>query len=200
MTNYNYETNFLDNENQNISIPQQLFQEFCTFNNFDNICICKDFEPIDLGNDTIIMGDTTWTNFYNGNSQAMLNCDSMMNDSRVGGTPSNLTYNWHLTAIQKLIYQLSKIKNTNSKIVLFTHHPITDQCVAPKYTGSKIGSGFTSNYDQLISDNPSIKCICSGHTHEKWTGEIGQTKYIINPLGYPGESFDKIIKPVVFEV
>lgn len=146
------------------------------------------------------MGDTTWTNFYNGDSLAMLNCDTMMNDNRVGGTPSTLTYNWHLAAIQKLTYQLSKIQNINSKIVLFTHHPITNQFIAPQYVGSKIGAGFTSNYDQLVIDNSSIKFICSNHTHEKWIGQIGFSKYTINLLGYAGESGKHSIVPFVFEV
>jgi predicted MPP superfamily phosphohydrolase len=200
LINYNYNANIKDKANQSIPIPQQIFQEFCTFNNLDKIVICKDFEPIDLGEDTIIMGDTTWTNFYNGDPLAMMNCDTMMNDNRVGCTPSSLTYNWHLQAIEKLTNQLSKISNIDTKIVLFTHHPITEQCVAPKYIGSKIGAGFTSNYDQLIIDNPNIKYICSGHTHEKWKGEIGQSKYIINPLGYPGESSEHKIEPLFFDV
>jgi Calcineurin-like phosphoesterase len=200
LSRYSFQTHIEDKANQNIPIPEQLFQEFCTFNNIENITICRDFEPIDLGNNTLVMGDSTWTNFNEGDLLTMMNCDAMMNDNRVGSTPSVLTYNWHQKAIQSLTAQLAKIKNSNTKIVLFTHHPITNQCIAPKYIGSKIGAGFTSNYDQLITNNPSIKYICSGHTHEKWQGKIGEANYIINPLGYPGESREHTIEPLVFEV
>lgn len=182
-----------------VTMPELLFEEMCKINKLSNITFLKDFKEIEIGEDIIIMGDICWTNFENNNKTSKLQCEYLMNDSRRGGTSVEWSYFQHIEAIKKLEINLQNSKN--KKVVIVTHHPITKDCVHLRFKDSEINGGFTSNYNEFILHNPNILAICSGHTHDKWSGKIGDiTKYHINPLGYPGESINTIIKPYIFEV
>jgi predicted phosphodiesterase len=167
-----------------------------------NFTILKDFEPLIVelpDENTIILGDTTWTNYHNGNPFVMMDCNHMMNDKKAAGLTAQECYNRHVEVIDSLKKILDKHKD--KKIILVTHHPITqDYLEYSRFKGDKLNGGFSSNYNQLILDNPQIKVVASGHIHEKFIGKIGKTDYYINPLGYPGEVKDKQYIPLTFEI
>jgi predicted phosphodiesterase len=167
-------------------VPNLLFFEMLREHNLNNIYLMSSFEPFQVDEDTIILGDTTWTDYDNGNPLCMLNCDRMMNDKRATNQSSQSRYDTHCKVINELKQRVSE--STDKKIILVTHHPITRQCEGEQYKGSPINGGFYSDYDNWIIANPQIKAICSGHMHDQFIQLIGQTQYLINPFGYGVQS------------
>jgi hypothetical protein len=54
-------------------------------------------------------------------------------------------------------------KEFSGKTVLLTHHLPSYKCIACEYQSSGINSGFASNLDDLIIDNPKICTWVCGH-------------------------------------
>ena len=85
--------------------------------------------------------------------------------------------------------------------VVMTHHLPSMRLVAPQYRrapASLINSGFASNTVDLA--NVHAHTWVFGHTHTPTDEVIGDTRYLANPLGYPGETSSKKWKDVVIEV
>lgn len=179
-------------------IPFVYFDQLRTNHNLDNITFMDDFEVFN-NNNFVIMGATTWTNYNGGDPLLMMDADRMMNDKRKTELTASCCYYRHVASIEALKANLEKHKD--KKVILVTHHPITTRYLEnSKFKGDKFNGAFCSNYDQLILENPQIKHICSGHTHEMWSGKIGDTQYHINPFGYSGEANEKEYKLYTFEI
>lgn len=70
--------------------------------------------------------------------------------------------------------------------IVVTHHMPSIQCVAPQYKLSPLTPFFLSEFDDLILEKKP-KIWLSGHTHTQFDFNIGPTRLVCNPLGYPGE-------------
>lgn len=176
----------------------QDYEKMCKSLNKNNLHLLSLTKPLYIDTDIIIIGNTTWTNYNNGDPLVMLDCDRMINDRRATGLDSHTIYDEHNLLIDNLKQTLDN--NKDKKIILVTHHPITENYLEhSRFKGDKLNGGFSSNYNQLILDNPQIKVICSGHTHDFWQDKIGNTNYYINPFGYPAEAKQQY-KPLTFTI
>ncbi len=75
-------------------------------------------------------------------------------------------------------------KPFSGKTILLTHHLPSYKCIPEVFKESPLCSGFASNLDELILDNPQITHWVYGHAHDFHEVKIGDTLLIRNPLGY----------------
>ena len=140
--------------------------------------------------DWVFIGCTFWTDFRNENALEMMEAAQCMNDYKVIRiTPKyrkmnpDDTLSFHKKSKQFLLDQLELFKN--QKIWVLTHHAPSYQSVHEKYRRSGIANGaYVSDLDDLILNNPQIKCWSHGHTHESFDYEIGECRVVCNPRGY----------------
>ena len=79
--------------------------------------------------------------------------------------------------------------NTYKNLVVITHHPGSMQAIAEEY--KRYGDTnylWASEYGDWVLDNANIKMWLSGHTHTPHNFHIGETHFVGNPIGYPGQS------------
>lgn len=77
-------------------------------------------------------------------------------------------------------------KETDSKIIVITHHLPSFSLIDPQYEKyGDINKCFASKCDDLIST--PIQLWCYGHTHKKSDKMINGVRCMCNPLGYPWE-------------
>lgn len=80
--------------------------------------------------------------------------------------------------------------------IVTTHylpHPLS---IAPQYEGRWGNRFFFSDFTDVI-DNNKPRLFIHGHTHVACDYEVGETRVVCNPIGYPGENekpkFNKIV-------
>ena len=140
--------------------------------------------------DWVFLGATLWTDFRNENALEMMEAAQCMNDYKVIRIGSNYrkmnpddTLKFHKKSKLFLQQKLEQFKNTKTWVL--THHAPSYQSVHPKYRNSGIANGaYVSDLDDLILDNPQIKCWSHGHVHESMDYMIGGCRVICNPRGY----------------
>ena len=136
------------------------------------------------------IGFTLWTDFRNENALEMMEAAQCMNDYKVIRIGSNYrkmnpddTLGFHKKSKQFLLDTLPMFEN--QKVWVLSHHAPSYQSVHPKYRSAGIANGaYASDFDDLILDNPQIKCWSHGHTHESFDYRIGDCRVICNPRGY----------------
>jgi len=69
--------------------------------------------------------------------------------------------------------------------VIVTHHGATYRHIHPKYANDPLNRFFTSNLD--LTPFKNCQLWISGHTHEGFDFIENNIRFIVNPLGYPGE-------------
>lgn len=76
--------------------------------------------------------------------------------------------------------------NTENKpVVVCGHHAPSKLSTHPKYAEETLmNGGYSSDLSEFILDNPVIKLITHGHTHEEFDYMIGETRIVCNPRGY----------------
>lgn len=135
-----------------------------------------------LNNETVIIngqrfiGGTGWFPHYAHNDKFK----QYMNDFRIIKDFEPWVYQQH----QYLEVWLNEELLENDIVV--THHLPSVQCVAPQYKLSPLTPFFLSELDDLILEKKP-KIWLSGHTHTQFDFNIGPTRLVCNPLGYPGE-------------
>lgn len=70
--------------------------------------------------------------------------------------------------------------------VFVTHHMPSNALISQRYKNSPINRFFASDVFALCEHPPRIWCY--GHTHEHGDQEIGGTRFLCNPRGYPAEN------------
>jgi predicted phosphodiesterase len=79
-------------------------------------------------------------------------------------------------------------ENAKEGDIIVTHHLPSFHLIHPKYSLFKsLNTGFASNLDWLILKIKPLIWI-AGHTHTPFDTEVCGTRFIINPVGYPGEN------------
>lgn len=174
------------------------FDKLCElFSGYDNVKI--------INNQTIIINDvafvcsTLWTDFNKGNPITMYTAKQIMNDYRLirTGTSNDPykrklqpmdTYIAHQKATEYIFPEITEQKKKGKKVVVVTHHAPSYQSVAPQYRGN--GEGLNNCYvsdlsEQILDTQPDI--WVHGHTHASFDYNIGNTRVIANPRGYPEE-------------
>lgn len=86
------------------------------------------------------------------------------------------------------------------RTVVVTHHSPSRKSILPIHTGDLATAAFVSDMDDLIRERgPSL--WVHGHVHHRCEYEVGRTRVICNPRGYPGDpSFGKFATSLVVDV
>ncbi len=82
--------------------------------------------------------------------------------------------------------------------VVVSHHLPAGACVAPKYVGNALNAYFLADFEHLIYPTAAQLWV-HGHTHTSVDLQIGPTRVVCNPRGYPDEAA-LIYPPVVVDV
>ena len=70
--------------------------------------------------------------------------------------------------------------------VVVTHWPPTKGAIHRRFTGDRLNPYFHNDKEDLVQAI-GAKLWVSGHTHEAFDYQIGKTRCVGNPSGYPGE-------------
>jgi predicted phosphodiesterase len=83
---------------------------------------------------------------------------------------------------------VSQCSNSNTDIMVVTHHLPSFSLIDPKYHfyGESLNSGFASHSEYLFQ--PPIRHWVYGHTHTAKQTIINNINFWCNPFGYPGEN------------
>lgn len=154
-----------------------------------------DAEEVVIG-DTVVLGATLWTDFFNQDSFGMWNAKQAMNDYhviRTGTTddpykrrlqPSD-TLHLHFSHLEFIKMRVAHWKEADpsKKIVVVSHHAPSVLSVAPRFVGNALNCNFHSNLDEYIMDQP-IALWVHGHMHNRSDYMIGDCRVVCNARGY----------------
>lgn len=117
---------------------------------------------------------------------------------------NDITNDIHQVAIESYINDYRYIKDFNSFVakeihddfvkkvdeikpdVVISHFAPAQQSIHEKFVGSVVNSYFANKLDQFIHDS-DIKLWIHGHVHDAFNYELGGTRVVCNPYGYPNE-------------
>ncbi|MDE3783409.1 metallophosphoesterase [Sinorhizobium meliloti] len=152
-------------------------------------------ETVDIG-DVRFIGATLWTDFrLNGGDPelAMAAAQSGMNDYRKIKF-SKLPYRKFkpIHAYRKhhesRAFLKSALENaTARKTVVLTHHAPSSRSIPPEFKGDPLSACYASDLEDLLVEGQPDLWV-HGHVHQKVHCQVGKTKLIANPRGYPGET------------
>lgn len=148
----------------------------------------NDFVLLD---DVAFIGSTLWTNFGNDplymevarrgmNDYVMISVKEENGGRRL--TPEDTVKEFYKS--KSYIFEAIRIlKERRFKTVVVTHHSPTPESVHEKYTGQDLNYAFfTDLRDEIEHNGPDI--FHWGHQHSYYKGRLGNTRLILNPLGY----------------
>ena len=79
--------------------------------------------------------------------------------------------------------------NPDKQIVLMTHHCLSPRCISEDYVSDALNASYVTDREKWIEDHPNVRLILSGHIHHRTNFKIGDTLYVLNPLGYCQRDF-----------
>jgi Icc-related predicted phosphoesterase len=142
----------------------------------------------------IFLGCTLWTDFtlFGDRHFAMAEAEACMNDYRMirrSETRARLraadTLAIHQASRQWLEAELSHGKDRS--VVVITHHAPSLKSMPFQYKEDIVSAAYASPLDSMIAERQP-RVWLHGHTHTACNYEIGSTRVVCNPRGYPGES------------
>lgn len=81
--------------------------------------------------------------------------------------------------------------------IVVTHHAPSNHSIAPEYEGNPYNRWFiTPEASKLILDHKPALWV-HGHVHSGFDYQLGETRVLCNPMGYPGERVEFNPKLVV---
>lgn len=143
-----------------------------------------------------IVGVTLWTDLSN--PKDWFNYVNGLVDSRY---IDGLTYDAYTERFAEDLEYLM----TSEADVIVTHHCPTLRAIAPQFQvgeATKYNPGFASDLENtILSMAKPPKLWVYGHTHWRHSYRIGETLFVCNPMGYPGENtYYTNYEPQVIEI
>jgi len=140
-----------------------------------------------------VVGNTLWTDFNDGDTEVMEECRYGMNDFRLiikdlnysAFTPKDAMI-LHYSQKKKIFDDVDKYNKMGWKVIVVTHHHPSPKGILPQYEGNLLNGAFFSDIESEI-EKRNIEYWMCGHTHTAMQYDVGNTKVICNPKGYPGE-------------
>ena len=154
-----------------------------------------------LQNETVVIdgvrfiGTTLWTDFnLNGNQIFdMMYAKEVMNDyeqihEAKEGVPQGVKLSPHTVLTEhmiSLLYIRMELEKTfDGKTVVVTHHGPTILSIDGDFKAERSNAFYVSRLEELIFEFQPVLWV-HGHVHRSMSYEIGDTKVMTNPRGYP---------------
>ncbi len=155
-----------------------------------------------LDNDNITIdgitfhGTTLWTNFelFGDPKIAGMEAQLRMNDYKlIKKDPSYSklrSIDTHVMHYNSLDWLRNSLMSGKSKInIVISHHAPSIRSIPDKYKNDIISAAFASNLEDFIKEtNPEL--WIHGHLHSCFDYNIGNTRVVCNPRGYPDEKYN----------
>ncbi len=162
-------------------------------------------KAVEIG-EVVFLGCSLWTDFALGNDPSIgaLVAEGAMNDfRRIRWWPGysrlragNLR-RIHADSVLWLRQQFEA--NAGRKIVVLTHHAPSPRSIPPRFQGDPLNCAFASDLGALVAAS-NAQLWVHGHIHGQSDYQIGETRVIANPRGYPGEDVGEFRPDLVVEV
>lgn len=152
-----------------------------------------------LIDDVAFIGATLWTDLDKGNpvhrqltKMYMADYHVIKNDEKVLNPQD--TYDAHIISKKYIFKEIVKHKKNGYKTVVVTHHGISTLSTHARFRGDPMNSSFISDLSEKILDTKPDVWI-HGHVHNCFQYQLGETRVIVNPRGYPNEQgeFDDVL-------
>ena len=142
----------------------------------------------------LFVGGTLWTDFNNFSPLEMADAKLFMNDyqaitikqvthyRKFRPTDAYDIHKKHLKAIWNALKE-----HKDKKRVVVTHHLPSFECIHPRYKTSRyatLNHAYATNLEGFILEHQPDLWV-SGHTHDGYDFNIGETRLMCNPMGYP---------------
>lgn len=168
---------------------------------YQNVFTLSSYSPLEV-NDTILVGDTLWTDFDNSNISSMSMWRNTMNDylyinsSTEFGTVSASRILEEHEDHKRDIFAAADLYH-DKKVVVVTHHAPSEKSVSKKYKDHYANSYYFSNLESEIIERKNIVAWAHGHMHSRIKYKIGKNCTVYcNAYGYNEELPTKTWKPV----
>lgn len=133
-----------------------------------------------------VAGSTLWTDYGHSSAAAEL-ARRAMNDHRYIKWTKN-PYQRFLPSHATQLHAASRAFLSGVKAdVVVTHHAPSSKSVHSRFAGSAINRAYYSDMDDIVAESGAALWI-HGHVHNNFDYEIGTTRVLANPRGYPGEN------------
>lgn len=153
-------------------------------------------------------GCTMWTDMNKGDPVLKEAAYYVMNDYRqIHNSDENYrkisskdTCTWHKESKTWLNKELKN--STADKKVVVTHYAPSHLSVHPRYMNKQdmlMNFYYYSDLSDIMLDH-CVDVWCHGHVHNSFDYEVGNTRVLCNPRGYPHEGDYESYKPFIFEV
>lgn len=164
-----------------------------SFKHLENVIIL-DNETYEY-EDVIIFGGTMWTNYNNSPWEAEI-ARGAMNDFRLIKVTD--TYRsmrpvdslFEFNKFKRNLYELVENVDSDKKIVVISHHGPSMLSIDERFAGDPLNSAFVVDMSDFMLDYENINFWFHGHIHVSKDYQMGNTRVLCNPRGYPNEHKD----------
>jgi len=144
-----------------------------------------DNDMIEIGG-VRFLGSTLWTDLSDFGSTLYCDRDNIVVDHDADNAPIHFSVEHQQALFERnsdwLETELGK--PFEGKTVVVTHHAPSLRSLHPQYAGNDWNPCFMSNLEDLM---PGVDLWLHGHTHSSFDHQIGTTRVVCNPRGYPSE-------------
>jgi predicted phosphodiesterase len=156
--------------------------------------------------DVLFLGSTLWTDFrlYGDPRIAGYFASQQMTDYRkIHVSPdyhrlrSLDTATFHARSRSWLENEL--MRNSGRKIIVITHHALSKRSIPEQFQEDIVSAAYASNLEELI-EKSGARLWIHGHIHTCQDYQIGETRVLCNPRGYPNEYGNSFNPGLVVEI
>ena len=189
------------------SVKEGLFEGSLEASNYPGLHMLEN-ASVEIGG-VLFAGTTLWTDFeiMGGSAEAaMWHAARVMNDfSEIAYSKRpfsrlrpHQTLQMHRASRRFLESFLDGHRDRRTVVV--THHAPSRNAILPTYAADLTTAAFVSDLEGLIQERgPTI--WVHGHVHHRYDCQLGRTRLLCNPRGYPGDpSFEVFESTFVVEV
>lgn len=173
-----------------------------TLSRFKNLHFLE-FDTVTI-QDVTFVGGTMWTDMNRNDPLTMHAITGMMYDfkairnDQAGYTKLRAAH--VATRHQKFVNYVKSVVDAapDQKFVVATHHSPCRMSISGYYADDHImNGGYVSDLSELILNRPQIKLWTHGHLHSFSDYQLGQTRIVCNPRGYPHEHPESRFDPTL---
>jgi Icc-related predicted phosphoesterase len=130
------------------------------------------------------IGATLWSDLRS--PVDALAAKGFLNDFRMPGLTTDWYNKQHQRSVEYLESTLKLLKHCPKRVVV-THHSPSYQSCPERYKGSGMNCCFHTDLGYMMHEDWSPQVWIHGHTHDPCEYQLGNTRVICNPKGYPNE-------------